>query len=121
MVALRRARVRSHLMAWVLVVLTALGSSGAWHVDSNDPDFAASLPHDHSRHDAQLDHRTTPDAPTHCAICHWLQTFRSGDAAGLRVLLQADNATAALRPVAVVLHSATRIDVPSRAPPVLVA
>ena len=117
MVALRRARVRSRLMAWVLVVLTALGSSGAWHIDSDDPDFAASIPHDHTRHDAQLDHRAAPNAPTHCAICHWLQTFRSGDAAGARVLLQADNATPALGPAAAALQSAARIDVPSRAPP----
>jgi hypothetical protein len=117
MVALRRAVLRSRLLAWVLVVLTVLGSSGSWHVDTDDPDFASALPHDHTHHDARIDHRVPPNAPTHCAICHWLQAFRSDGAAQARVSFQADDATPAFRPQTAALQSAARIDVPSRAPP----
>ena len=121
MVALRRAVLRSRLLAWVLVVLTVLGSSGSWHVDTDDPDFATTVPHDHSRHDAQFDRRAPSPAPTHCAICHWLQAFRIDGAGQARVPFERDGSAPAFRPVAPALRTAALFDVPSRAPPVPVA
>ena len=117
MVALRRALLRSRLLAWTLIVLTVLGSSGSWHSDSDDPDFAAPFPHNHAHHDARLDHRVPPSAPTHCAICHWLQAFRSDEAAHATVPLRPDDPSPAVRTRTIALRSAARIDVPSRAPP----
>jgi hypothetical protein len=121
MVALRRALLRSRLLAWVLVVLTVLGSSGSWHVDTDDPDFAASVPHDHSHHHERFDRPSTTSAPEHCAICHWLQAFRSDSAAQTRVAFQRDESTPAARAATTAPLSTVFADVPSRAPPLRVA
>ena len=117
MVALRRALVRSRLIAVSLIVLTVLGTSGTWHVDASDPDLAAPIAHDHSTHHAQFGRATTPGAPVHCAICHWLQAFRSDATSYVRVQPASDGPSVRVRAAATSVESADRIDLPSRAPP----
>jgi len=110
---------RSRVVACVLVLFTFMGTTGAWHVAGDDPDCAAPLGHDHSAHHERITSPARQQAPSHCAICHWLQGFRTGSIPGTFVAAR-DAATG------VVLNSSrrphqllVRVDVPSRAPPAL--
>src|SRR6185295_7422263 len=70
--------VRSRTLAVALIALMFLGGTGSWHLDADDPDFGASpAAHDHSSHHEAFRTPATDDAPSHCAICHWLQLFRA--------------------------------------------
>jgi hypothetical protein len=108
---------RSRAVACVLVLFTTMGTTGVWHAADDDPDFAPAAVHDHAAHHERVGASRTPQAPTHCAICHWLQGFRidsvpsptpAGDATTSR-LLRAGNRSPH--------QPLVRIDVPSRAPP----
>ena len=112
MVALKRCKA----LALALIALTVLGTSGSWHV-ADDPDAPALVLHDHSAHDQLFKAAFSHEAPAHCAICHWLQSFRSdslrsdgprfASAAGIR------GGTPDLGDV----RAAARLSLPSRAPP----
>src|SRR4051794_14943285 len=65
-------------IAAALVVLMCLGGSGLWHLAGADPDFLPLAGPNHSTHHEIFRTATVPQAPTHCAICHWLQMFRAG-------------------------------------------
>jgi hypothetical protein len=73
--------------------------------------------HNHSAHHEQL--RVPPDrsASEHCALCHWLQTFRADGTRALRAHViaasQHERAFTAVQP----LLTAVRLELPSRAPP----
>jgi hypothetical protein len=109
---------RSRLVACVLMVLTFVGTSGAWHAGGDDPDCAPLAAHDHSAHHARFGAATTTQAPGHCAICHWLQSFRTGSPPETRVAFD----DSAASPILVRAQRSLRIGVcvhlPSRAPPV---
>jgi hypothetical protein len=118
MVALRRAVQRSRMVAIVLAVLTFLGTSGSWHADADDPDCAIDLiAHSHSAHHARLGTPAGPVSPVHCAICHWLQAFRSDAVRHMRVPLASDSCRRAFVTDIQAIRTETRIDLPSRAPP----
>jgi hypothetical protein len=108
---------RSRVVACVLVLFSFMGTTGAWHAADDDPDFAAPVAHDHSAHHERINRPTPAQAPSHCAICHWLQHFRTDsvpDTAGGMV----DTASGSLHAVARHPHDLlVRVDVPSRAPP----
>lgn len=71
-----RAFQRSRPLAVVLIVLTMLGTTATWHAP-DDPDcYPGFMLHDHAAHHARLAAPVAATAPEHCAICHWLQTFR---------------------------------------------
>src|SRR5215216_1143455 len=76
MAVLRRSVCRSRVTAIALIVLTFLGTSGSWHVDTEDPDCTAPVAHNHSAHHERLVRYAAAAPLAHCAICHWLQTFR---------------------------------------------
>ena len=104
-------------LALALIVLTFLGTSGAWHVPANDPDAPLLVAHDHTAHREQLRKPAAHEAPTHCAICHWLQGFRSES-------VRAGRFEAARRPCGSVqaaaiepIRPADLFAVPPRAPP----
>jgi hypothetical protein len=50
MAVLRRSICRSRVTALALIILTFLGTTGSWHVDSDDPDCAVPVAHNHSSH-----------------------------------------------------------------------
>ena len=104
-------------LACILIVFTFVGTSGAWHVGDDDPDCRGVLIHDHSAHHPRLARGTLSHAPAHCAICHWLQGFRTDSPPETRIA--SDNSVDA--PVAArsrhVLELLARLAVPSRAPP----
>jgi hypothetical protein len=112
---------RGSARVWALLVLwsfTALGtlSATAHSVACADELSAVSrarhFPGAHELHAAQ-----TQEAPTHCVLCHWMQSFR---AAGVRasriVIVQRPVATL---PGSAVHHTraAARLELPPRAPP----
>lgn len=107
---------RSRLLAYVLMALTVIGTSGAWHV-ADDPDCATPAAHDHSAHHERFSSGSAREIPTHCAICHWLQGFRTDAPPDTRIVRGAGGhaAVVASRPPRV--QQLARLSVPSRAPP----
>jgi len=117
MVALSRGLRRSRFLALVLAVLTAVGTTGSWHVEGDDPDCAAPVAHDHAAHHERIDRQTATTAPSHCAICHWLQGFRAPAVRQARVYLAAGESTSLTHSLADAIRSVDRVAQPSRAPP----
>ena len=108
---------RSRLLALVLAALTFVGSTGAWHAP-DDPDcFDGIVLHDHSAHHERFGKATQGSTPEHCAICHWLQSFRIGSTARARVPFASGTFArfaAALRPLPVSVSAAA---ISPRGPP----
>ena len=108
---------RSRVVASVLVLFSFMGTTGAWHAAGDDPDCATPTGHNHSAHHERLNAASKTQPPTHCAICHWLQGFRT-DAAQAAVIAAADTSSS---PVLALTRRPrqflVRVDVPSRAPP----
>lgn len=108
---------RSRIVACVLALFTFMGTTGSWHASDDDPDCSTAAAHDHSAHRERLSPAKHAPAPSHCAICHWLQGFRTDsvpatvvadrDATNSPVLTRGSNPRQRL----------VRVDVPSRAPP----
>ena len=109
---------RSKLIARVLIVLTFLGASGSGHASNDDPELQPRLvAHDHNAHQERFGGPLTTTEPTHCAICHWLQSFRSDSVRDARV--QFSDTAYSRRPIAATGHvgAIDLLDIPSRAPP----
>ncbi len=113
MVALTRRKA----LALALIALTFLGTSGSWHAAGDDPDAPRLVVHDHTAHDAYFKTVSSHEAPTHCAICHWLQSFRCDSVRhdGLRVAADAGGPGAS--PYLGGVRTADRLAIPPRAPP----
>ena len=108
---------RSRVVACVLVLFTFMGTTGAWHVGDDDPDCAAATAHDHSAHHERLSAASRSQAPSHCAICHWLHGFRV-DSVPRTAAAPDDSANGPVLALARHLRQLlVRVDVPSRAPP----
>ena len=118
MVALSHALRRSRVLPLLLAVLTMVGSSGSWHAATDDPDCEPLSAHDHRAHHESLGPASHTTLPAHCAICHWLQAFRSGDVGQSRVPLAIDCAGVDPLLPSAKIRSTDRIALPSRAPPV---
>jgi hypothetical protein len=117
MAVLRRSVCRSRVPALALIVLTFLGTSGSWHVDPDDPDCTAPVAHNHSGHHERLV-RSVARAPiAHCAICHWLQSFRIDGARQAREVAAPAGETSSPAVSRLAVRSADRLNLPSRAPP----
>jgi len=117
MAVLRRSICRSRRLALALVVLTFLGTSGSWHIDTDDPDFTTPVAHNHSAHHERLAGAATAAPIVHCAICHWLQSFRIDGARQSRADLRPAQRTAGSTALLVAIRSADAFNLPSRAPP----
>jgi len=107
---------RSRVVACVLVLFSLMGTTGAWHAD-DDPDCAGITAHDHSAHHERWNRSTRTQPPVHCAICHWLQGFRTGS---IPMTTAGDRDIAnrlVLAPARTVRQFLVSVDVPSRAPP----
>jgi hypothetical protein len=95
-----------------------LGGTGSWHLDGDDPDFAAPpATHDHSSHHEAFRTPATDSGPTHCAICHWLQLFRASAMRQVRVQFAGAAQSVPVACAIPSVRSGTFLDVPSRAPP----
>lgn len=108
---------RSRVVACVLVLFSFMGTTGAWHVANDDPDCALPVGHDHSAHHERLAKSAPAQPPSHCAICHWLQGFRT-DSVPSTSIAAADASGGPLHIGTQNPHEIlVRVDVPSRAPP----
>ena len=108
---------RSRVVACVLVLFSFMGTTGAWHVADDDPDCALPAGHDHSAHHERITKSIPTQAPSHCAICHWLQGFRT-DSVPSTTVATADASSARQHTGTQNPHEIlVRVDVPSRAPP----
>ena len=118
MAALRRSLRRSRRLSLALIVLTFLGTGGSWHVGTDDPDCADLVTHDHSAHHERFGRTSAPaPTPSHCAICHWLQAFRSDAVRHARVQFAVAQSDAAPLGQFAPIRSGDPLDLPSRAPP----
>ena len=71
---------RSKSLALLFILFTLVGTTSAWHAPDDDNDGAVvSWRHDHQAHDARFRGPRSP-GPAHCAICHWLASFRTASA-----------------------------------------
>lgn len=111
-------RRRSRLLAVALIVLTFVGTSGAWHGTDDDDVRGLAIAHNHSAHHQQLRAPASRTTTEHCALCHWLQTFRADSARVLRAHTMAASPRARRLAAVQPLRSPFRLDLPSRAPPV---
>jgi hypothetical protein len=117
MAVLRRSICRSRVTALALIVLTFLGTTGSWHVDSDDPDCTVPIAHNHSAHHERLARAAAPAPVAHCAICHWLQSFRIDGARQARDYQAPAGQTVGSSAPSVAVYSADRLNLPARAPP----
>ena len=112
---------RGSARVWALLVLwsfTALGTlSATVHSATCGDELSSASDAGHFPGAHALRTPQTGEAPTHCVLCHWMQSFR---AAGVRV----SRIVIAQRPVAAapgssVQHTcaAARLELPPRAPP----
>lgn len=108
---------RSRVVSCVLVLFTLMGTTGTWHAAGDDPDCGTATTHDHSAHHERLNaaRRTTP--PAHCAICHWLQGFRTDTIPAAAATPRDATSSPVLALTRRPRQLLVRIDVPSRAPP----
>ncbi len=117
MAALRRSLRRSRRLSLALIVLTFLGTGGSWHAGADDPDCVETIAHDHSAHHEHFGRSTTPTPASHCAICHWLQAFRSDAVRQARVQFADTPRDAAPSSALASVRSGDPLNLPSRAPP----
>lgn len=108
---------RSKPLAALSIVLVLASALGGWHAPDDRDDYAAPAVHHHSDHDARFSTQTEPTAPEHCAFCHWLRAMGNGAPVSTQTL--AVESFQYIRTGARVEHvrTATRIALPSRAPP----
>src|SRR4029450_12863287 len=99
------------------IVLTFLGTSGSWHVDSDDPDCAVPVAHNHSAHHERLVRTPQPAPLVHCAICPWLQSFRIDGARQARECVAPAGHSAGSVALLPAIHSADHLTLPSPPPP----
>jgi hypothetical protein len=109
---------RSKLSARVLIVLTLLGTSGSWHPIGDDPEFQSQvIAHDHSSHGNRFWTPAAAKDPSHCAICHWLQSFRSDSVRHTRVQF-VDTAYRRVPTAGIgLVRAIDLLNIPPRAPP----
>src|SRR5215211_2791782 len=117
MAVLRRSLCRSRRLAMALIAVTFLGTSGSWHVDSDDPDCVSPLAHSHSTHHERLVRAAATAPGVHCGICHWLQSFRAEGARQPRGLVALIARSTGPTGLVIPIRSAGRLNLPSRAPP----
>jgi hypothetical protein len=109
------ARMWALLVLWSFTALGTLSATAHGVICGDELSPASSAAHFPGTH--VLGTAQTREAPTHCVLCHWMQSFR---AAGVRV----SRIVIAQRPVAkppgsAVQHprAAARLELPPRAPP----
>jgi hypothetical protein len=107
-------RWRSRALAVTLIAFIVLGTTGSGHA----PDYRLPpLGYTHDGTHTQVCPPTDRASSEHCAICHWLQTFRF-DPGAMVLVSFGDVATSHVRVGASEPHPATVANsIPARAPP----
>jgi hypothetical protein len=107
--------VHRRAVAVSLIVLILIGTNAAFHGGADDVcDLPVAVQGDGGG--AQLSAQPTPE-PAHCAICHWLQTFRAGSIGHPLLQTSALPSTSPASPAPASVVTADRFTLPLRAPP----
>ena len=110
-------RLTSKPLAIVLALLSLVGAPGAWHAN-DDVDFEEQvLTHDHEAHRYQVHAAPVHSRSEHCALCHWLQSFRHSLVSHSRVAFAEDAHNVGQSPVATGSDKVNLYRLPTRAPP----
>jgi hypothetical protein len=109
--------VRSKPLALALILLTFFGTSTPWHIDDADTGQVVLVAHDHSAHHEALRAPSAASAPTHCALCHWLQSFRAGSVRQARIPFETSVRVAHYTAIQTYIRGIDPSQSPSRAPP----
>jgi hypothetical protein len=112
-------RLRNSARIWALLVLgsfTALGTLSTAHSVCSDElsitEGTGHFPGSHVLKTAQ-----PREAPTHCALCHWMQSFRGGRVRASGIVTVDRHVAAPPRIVVHRTRAAARLALPPRAPP----
>ncbi|HEX8030828.1 MAG TPA: hypothetical protein VF491_20290 [Vicinamibacterales bacterium] len=110
-------RFRSKPLAALSVLLILAGALGSWHAPDDRDGESTPAVHHHTNHDERFTPPTHPEAPAHCAFCHWLRSLSDGAPVTLQAL--ASEAPTLVQRIPVLAHVRTsdRLALPSRAPP----
>ena len=110
-------RFRSTPVVALSIVLVLASALGGWHAPDDTDEFAAPTAYQRTHHDARVTSESQRTAPEHCALCHWLQAL--GKAAPSSPQALPRESFELVRSGAHVehVHTASRIALPSRAPP----
>ena len=110
-------RFRSKPIAALSIVLVLVGALGGWHTPDDIDEYRGPASHQRTAHEGRVAPPAQPDAPEHCALCHWLQAL--GKAAPPTAQSIAAGSIQMARAGALFAHirTADRLALPSRAPP----
>lgn len=110
-------RFRSRPLAALSIVLVLASALGGWHTPDDSDEYAVPVVHQHADHDARFATPTQPNAPEHCALCHWLRAL--GNGAPTATQLFATEQVHFMRAVELdgFVRTTARLALPSRAPP----
>ena len=112
-----KVRFRSKPLAALSILLILAGALGSWHDPDDRDGDSAPVAHHHTNHDERFTPATHPEAPAHCAFCHWLRSL--GNGAPVTVQAVSSAPPSLVRPLAVLedVQTRDRLALPSRAPP----
>ena len=103
------------LILWSFAALGTLSATAHSVICADELSAVAGAGHfrgSHVVHTAQ-----TREAPTHCVLCHWMQSFRAAGVRASRIVFTQKPVT--IPPLSPVqrTRAAARLDLPPRAPP----
>jgi hypothetical protein len=107
----------TRVVAAALIVIVLISTNAGLHSGDDD---ACDQPLAAQRADAGARVASPPAAtpePAHCAICHWLQTFRAGSISHLLLQGSAPSCTSSDSTAPARVVAADRFTLPLRAPP----
>jgi hypothetical protein len=110
-------RFRSKPLVALSIVLVLASALGSWHAPDDNDEYAAATVHQHADHNARFSAPTHATAPEHCAFCHWLRAFGNGAPVAMQVFAAAPVHFIRAGDRDAFLRTASRLALPSRAPP----
>jgi hypothetical protein len=110
-------RFRSKPLAALSIVLVLASALGGWHAPDDSDEYAAAAVHQHADHDARFAAPIEPIAPEHCALCHWLRALGNGAPVTAQQLAAEPVQFIRTGELAGFVRTASRLALPSRAPP----
>lgn len=108
---------RSKPLAALSIVLVLASAMGGWHAPDDSDDYAAPAVHKHADHNARFAAPLETAAPDHCVFCHWLRALGNGAPVATQVVAAQPVQFIRDGAVSVRVLTASRLALPSRAPP----
>ena len=112
-------RFRSKPLVALSIVLVLASALGGWHAPDDRDEHAAPAVHSHADHEARSAAPADQTAPDHCVFCHWLRALGNGAPVATPLFAAAPIQFIALGELDGVVRTASRLALPSRAPPLV--